>query len=236
MASPTDLDPSAFSRLVYSSHILKASELPLYCTRLAQLLEKKPLYAGVVVDEGTKCNLICLANRYDARICHIFNENARIRLGEHQSWPIYSFGEGDHHFIDANDRQLHGGVVLYLRENQERCPLEVLRTSYKEILETMRSHWKEANKVDYRDIIHKEDSDNFFLFIKPSSLMQEDSLIRYITGRIGMKGRVKCYRDWLLPDNHRNQIYLWVRKAALEEVIIKFDFHFTWKKFSCAIS
>lgn len=209
----------------YISTFTKASEIPGYCARLAEMLDRQPLFDGIGSDVK-KCKVISLDKWADARICDIFNQNAKKMIGT-SSWSIYAFGCGNDRLCDSRDRLIKQGVTLWLFD-RERCPLKVMENSYHQILKNMVSGWFPTKIEDHPNIAHKENNEEFFLFIKDDSSYQPDVLIRFIAGRLGLGDVISCFNGWL--DSKKGyvngKIYLWIKKSALENVIDKFGFQF----------
>ncbi len=243
MASPIGVSANS-SQLHYD--IQNASQFPRFCAKLADVLDEQEPFKGSG-SEGQPCKVVCLDSRYDARIFHIFNKNARPILKNH-SWSICTFGEEGRYLFDEYNRRLHGGVMLYLDNEAMKCSLNTLKNAYKRVLSAVRRNWKESiiehhPHVNWEEVCSedrpylkrksKDSREDFDLFVKKTTLIEEKTLILFIISRIAMQAHVKCHGDKLSSDN----IYLWVRKSALDDVVAKFGFCFQKRQTSiCAIS
>ena len=89
----------------------------------------------------------------------------------------------------------------------------------------MVSGWENADLKDHPDIMFAEDPEEFDLFIKDKSLIEEDALIRFIAGKFSLDESVKCHAKWLTHPGYRyGKIYLWVRKTELDSTVGKIGF------------
>ena len=193
-------------------HLNNAHEIPHYLIRLADILDKSPLFDG----SGCifkKCKVMSLPKN-DARIWEIFHENSR-KIRNTHAWFLGSFGNGMLLF-DPNRNPVRDGVVLSLDVEDKKCSLAALQSSYAEVLNRVRDGWgvePKKNPFPYFEADPKE----FDLFTKDRSLIEEDSLIRFVISRLSLEDDVNCDAD-------NGKIYLWIRTSALENVINKMGF------------
>jgi len=207
------------------SHIERACDLPKYCTEMATLLERQPLFTGYGNHVETS-KVIHLESWDDARICEIFNENAKKILGESQ-WRISAFGIGNYQFTDSNHHLIKHGLTLSLYDGPGPCSLSDLEASYEEVFRNMTTGWVSARPEEHPDIMFKENPDEFQLFIKKKTLIEEDDLIAFIARRVGIEQDIKCHGESLghsVGYGYTDERYLWIRRSALMKVIDTFGF------------
>lgn len=200
----------------------KAEQVPHQCLLTAKILESQPLFTG---QGQTKSKVVALDSYDNTRILGIFNSNARKFIGEESAWQISEFGGGNNHLWDAKGKHIKQGLNLWLYDSLERCSLETLEHAYSYVYDAMRKGWVESNPEDYQDIMFKQDPEKFTLFVKKRHLEDEDHLIRFLSGKFGLEGQVKCHLEWLKEDINlyfNDQIYMWVEKKVLPTFIVKF--------------
>ena len=96
----------------------------------------------------------------------------------------------------------------------------------------MTTGWISAKLEDNLGILMKKNTDEFALFIKEQSLVEENVLIRFIAARLSMSNDVECWDMWLTEKGYcypKNKIYLWIKKSALQKVVANFRFNFELK-------
>lgn len=220
--------PSVNEFSPYDSNFTKSSEIPIFCIQIAEKLAKEPLFLGY----GSiikKSKVIALARWNDARICDLFSKNAEILFGEKGSWPIYDFGCGSNLRYDLEKKLIEHGLCFWIDDKREMCSSKELNNSYDQILERMKTGWKASEIRDYPNMPHTEDPFEFALFVKKASLVQEDVLIRFIAGRFDLCNDITCCteRTRCAREEPGGNVYLWIKKSALEEFIDKFGFKFS---------
>lgn len=228
----------------YAFNYATAQEIPKQCCLAAKLLEAQPLFdgRGTIVE---KCKVIPLNDWSDCRIFDIFNENVNDTsrknsdwynkhieklLGSNSAWNISSFGCGNHQLIDLNGKLIEQGLE-FLIYNKERCSLKTLEQAYREVYDTMRHGWVEANPLEHPELnITWMDCSNCALFLKNErSLMEEEILIRFLANKFGFEHRM--FSDSMetnVENPRKNGLYMWIPKNELHAVIEKFGFNFTF--------
>ncbi len=91
----------------------------------------------------------------------------------------------------------------------------------------MRKGWVASNLEDYQDIMFKEDPEKFALFVKKGKISEENTLIRSLTSKFGLKGQINCHSEWLKKGAaycYNDNIYMWINKEVLSEIVEKFGF------------
>ena len=226
MAAETSLDSKIYNTYVpLSVDIGRAHDIPKACTRLARTLAAAPLFDG----RGSlvkKCKVIALSDWNDARICGLFNKNSRKLLEDMKPWDILDFGYM-HNLVDSRGEGITQGIRLCLDDQVEMCSYEALEGAYKKVFSAIISGWEKADLKDHPNILHKENPEEFDLFIKDKVLLEEDSLIRFIVGKFSLEDNVKCHTEWLTPSGgycYNDKIYLWVRKTERESAVEKIGF------------
>ena len=200
--------------------------MPKYCLDMATLLEKQPLFTGYG-NHVTTSKVLHLDRWDDARICEIFTENAEKILGK-SVWRIHAFGCGDYQFADSNHHSIQQGVTLSLYDELRRCSLSNLEAAYEEVFRTMTTGWVSARPEEHPDSMFKENPDEFQLFIKKKTLIEEDDLIAFIAKRVGMRQDITCHSalvgQSVVGLDYTNKRYLWIRRSALMKVVDTFGF------------
>ena len=201
------------------------SEIPGYCTKLANVLAEQPLYEGRrALVKNSK--VISLGSRVDARICTIFNTNATNILGnERRAWQIRDDCLNDQFHDSKGGETLHE-LTLWLDDSVNPCPIDELEKLCNQVLERFIAGWNSAKIEEHPDILLKKNPDDFYLFIKERTLSEEDVLIRLLAKKFAMQEDVNCHSEWVTHSEYRNKnkIYLWIKKTVLEDVISKFGF------------
>lgn len=197
-----------------SFHYEKAEQVPQQCLFAAKILESQPLFnrRGSIVKT---CKVIPLDSWDDARIFVIFSNNAAKFTGKKSAWHLHDFGCGKQ------------GLNLWLYDDLERCSLETLEKAYSNVYDAMRKGWVASNPEDYQDIMFKEDSEKFALFVKKGKISEEDTLVSFLTSKFGLKGQISCHSEWLKEGSgfcYNDNIYMWINKEALSEIVEKFGF------------
>ncbi len=182
----------------------KASDLPRYCTRLAEILDRNPLLQASFPQISSH-NRQALPLPYDdARISEIFTNNAR-EFDERRcaGWYITSFDHTDH---SANlfRTQMNEGITLRPL-HLPKCPINDLKASYDEVFFRLKTGWTKI----------QSDKDGFVLFKKPSTLHEEDSLIRFIITRFSLDANASCNKERIDDPT----VYLSIRESAFDNVI-----------------
>jgi hypothetical protein len=195
-----------------------AHEIPGMCTKLAKIMNEMPLFNG----KGSivkKCKVISLAKASDARICGIFNTNSRCLLGDRNGWPTYDF-DTTRIWRYADGQLIEQGLTLLVYDDAKICSYEALEASYNEVFSNLVNGWERSKIENHPNILFKEDPEKFALFIKNSTLSQEDILIRSIASRFSLEDDIKCQGEWLTNSGYSycDKIYLWARKSALKNV------------------
>lgn len=208
---------------LFSVDIGRAHDIPNACIQLAKTLAATPLFDGS--GSVVKCKVIALSNWNDARICDIFNANSSKILGNQNSWHIHDFGDGDYQLFDSRGEWMGHGVSLYLYDHLQMCSYEDLEASYDKVFSAMVSGWEKADFKDHPDIMFAENPEEFCLFMKDKSLIEEDTLIRFIASKFSLNENVKCHDQWLTHPGFRyGKIYLWVRKTEMDSTVGKIGF------------
>lgn len=210
-----------------SFHYEKAEQVPQQCLLAAKLLESQPIFdgCGPVVD---RCKIIPLDSWDDARIFDIFNSNTAKFIEGISAWPISHFGHG-YNLQDAKGTYIKQGLDLWLFDDLKRCSLEELEQAYHHVYDAMRKGWVESNPDDYQNILYINDSEKFTLFVKKGKMVEEDTLIRFLTSKFGLKGQINCYSVWMKEGGgccYNDNIYMWIEKKELSKIIEKFGFEF----------
>ena len=200
-------------------------EIPGYCTKLAILLAEQPLFDGRRGGGLAKrSKVISLNNEDNARICAIFNTNARQILGKRRAWQIRDIVPSDQ-VHDLGDKEIHQGLSLGLYDTVTPCPVEELEKAYNQVLEKLTLGWKSAKTEEDPDISNPDD---FYMFVKERALSDEGTLIRLLARKFSMEENVKKGSNpkWVAHSGCKdnNKIYLWIKKTAFEDIVNKFGF------------
>lgn len=210
-----------YNQILRNANFKKADQIPKYCKVVAEILKNLPLFDG----RGSiakKCKIISLTNWDDVRICDIFNRNSAEFLGNSRAWHICQFGCGNNQLSNANGQHIKQGLTLSLYDTFEMCSLQDLETSYQQVLFNLITGWSKADPKNYPDIMYTKDHQEFEFYIKNQTLIEEDTLIRFIASKLSLDNDLLCDRE----DGYDGKIYLWVRKTALENVVEKIGFKF----------
>lgn len=209
-----------------SFHYEKVEQVPQQCLLVAKILEFQPIFngRGAIL---TPCKVIPLDSWDDARIFDIFSKNAAKFTGKKSEWHIRDFSRLED---DAIGKHIEQGIHLWLyNEDLGRCPLETLEKAYSNVYDAMRKGWIASNPDDYQDIMFKEDSEKFALFVKKGKIWEEDTLISFLASKFGLgRRKINCCSVWLKGSGYcySDNLYMWINKEALSEVVEKFGFEF----------
>lgn len=203
-------------------------DIPKRCAFFAKKLSELPLFnlTGRIAE---KCKTLPLDNWDDCRICDILSSNAR-KILDQKNWHIHSFGCGYDQRKDVEGNWIKHGLELWLYDHLEMCPFEDLEPAYKKLISQLQSNWKSSSLKQHSNIFFKEDETEWLLFVKKNPLHEEDTLVRFLTSKLGMglEKKIRCYNDWLTKENalkHSNKkIYMWIRKDAFDEINALFGF------------
>ncbi len=236
---------SVFSRFSAGSNnpvlqipeIQKASEIPLFCTRIAAALEKQPPFKGSssfldpfrYASPDKECQVLPLPSFADARIYEIVNENAMSILNN-KSWCIGSFG-CHWNVKDQKGILIEQGVVRGKNGSDESLvSIYDLQNLFNKILASAQNGWIPAKAEEYTHILHQEDAKQFDLFAKSTApIPEEDTLIRFIATKFSMtEEQIVCYRSWSCKTEcHPEEPYMWIKKSDLQRVVNIFGFQFS---------
>lgn len=215
MATAASLD--RFITTVHTYSFQTTSEVPVYCKKLATLLDQQPLFRG----EGAiakKAKVVAMECFSDARIFEIFNRNAEKVLGTERAWSIHNI----QWFGFSGASKIRDGLALWFGSGIP-CSVDELEEAYNQVLESLTNGWIQAKAEENPDILHTENPEDFHLFIKKSTLTEEDTLIRFLTEKFSLRTDITCdsaLKAFARSDN----IYMWVRKTRFEDVVNKFGF------------
>jgi hypothetical protein len=205
----------------------RAEQVPEQCFLATKLLDAQPLFDGYSPIED-KCKIISLVSWADTKIFDIFNSNIGHFIRDRNTrWEIHGFRLKEGGYADANCRYIDQGLSLWLHNDLKRCPLETLKQAYSDVYSSMRAGWVESKPEDYPDILHKENSEQFALFVKKSFLADEDDLIRFLASKFGLKGQVNSNGLWLKEDVgscYNDKIYMWIERKELPKIVETFGF------------
>jgi hypothetical protein len=209
-----------YNKILCKANFEKADQIPRYCKVVAEILENLPLFDGKG-STAKKCKVISLASWSDARICDIFSRNSTKFLGNFHAWHIHDFGGGYNQLSDANGQRIKQGVQLALYDNFKMCSLQDLEKSYQQVLSNLITGWSKADPKNYPDIMFTKDPQEFELYIKNQSLIEENNLIHFIARKLSLNNDLSTDED-----DCNGKIFLRVRKTALENVVEKIGFKF----------
>jgi hypothetical protein len=144
-----------------------AHEIPHYLTRLADILDKSPLFdgSGCVFKN---CKVMSLP-KSDARIWEIFHENSR-KIHNSLSWFLSTFGNGMRLF-DSNRNPIRDGVVLSVDIEDKKRSLETLKSSYTQVLNRMIDGWRVEEPKKNPPTYFEGELEEFDVFTKDKSLI-----------------------------------------------------------------
>ena len=198
--------------------IQQAHDIPQFCLKVAIALYEAPPFQGRYL-QSKDCRIIPLESYEVSRICDIFNKNARHqnRIG----WEIHEVGENN--AKDVNNRPIPQGVSLWMDNNPKRCSTEALEHIYNEILVQLATGWKRAKPEDHEKSLMKQDPKEYDLFIKSPTLIDQETLIRFIARQLNLAEEISCNNSWL--DVRPADTYIWVKKASLKTFIAKTGFN-----------
>jgi hypothetical protein len=197
----------------------KAEQVPQQCVFAVELLDSQPLFNGRKVLQLDSWN--------DARVFHIFNNNAANVVGIESAWHVDNFCNEINQLDDANAKLIKQGLNLWHYEGLERCSLETLGIAYSSVYDSMCKGWVKSNPEEYQDIKFKEDPEKFVLFVKKSEISEEDTLIRSLISKFGLKGQINCHSEWLKDTGgycYNDHIYMWINREELPTIVEKFGF------------
>lgn len=208
------------------SNITKASEIPKFCSQLYKILSEQPMFDGTAPFLNSR--IISLENWDDVRICDIFSENIdNLTDAFRKKGLIYGFSHLNGIVYNSNGEEIPQGLGLRLYEDSSICSISDLEGAYNQVLDKITTGWRRAAIEDNPDMMDQENPDEFDLFIKDETLIEEDTLIRFIASRLSLENDVHCFDTWLTHSGYKfGKTYLWIRKSEFENVVDKFGFKF----------
>jgi len=208
--------------------VQRGSDLPRYCAQLSALLAKQPVSGNDLV--LGPCRVISLDSFFDMRICELFHAIADQTSGAEFQWNLIYYDHVSTSSVPNSPVGTHG-LALFINDISDMCSFETLHGRYNQIYERMKTGWVNAKLAECPDILHKENPDEFELFVKDSPSFGEDSLIRFIALRFSLNEDLKCGNAWKEHLGYRHgNLYLWIRKSALEMVVDTFGFEFSQRE------
>lgn len=161
----------------------------------------------------------------------IISGDSRYLFGIDNVWDTDRKGRTDEEILE----DLNTGLFLLVYDI-DAIPLErdfILRELLK-VLDSHRNGWTKSDPSEHDGIFLREDPDEFYLFLKEKTFVEEDTLIRLIlmlwnlNNISGIDYETSCncvWKDSYGGVKHTNTMYLWVKKTSLEKVrsILKFD-------------
>lgn len=229
--------PVAYAKTTQpKEHILEMdsfSDLAQGCQGLVEKLLDQPLFDG----HGSirqRSKALVLKNVIDTKICALFNEQARRLRKENSLCEIHSFGvEQTRLFSRDSVESIGHGLHLWLDDEgiESFCSLPILKSSYQKVITEVTHGWKMAQANDHPKIAHKQDPNQFSLFIKEEPLAKEVDLILSVAEKLEIHGHIHCNRKWKHPigENYDHHAYLWIRNNALECVVEVLNLSFSGK-------
>lgn len=219
----------------------KANHIPAYCSNTANFFDKQPILNRnqnlFDVNKNIKdFKAISLGTWDEARICDIFNKNARKILGEEKAWHIHQFNSRSRYLEEmklysALGEPIEQGLTLWLDEQVTSCSWEELRATYHQVLQKFTTGWSSAKIEENPHRMFTNNPEDFCLFIKTpdkSSLSEEHCLINCLLSKFSQDDDsvfslqdVSCAVAYpaIVPGEVYPKIYLWIRKSARDKVI-----------------
>jgi len=197
------------------------SDISWFCAQLAKKVSEQPLFDGEkIADEKLK---VLPLRSLDAKICDILTDNAKKVLGEDKAWHIHHCGP----LITADDEWIESGIMLYIFDAINHCSLETLEKTYKNIITLSQLDWKLVRSEDHPIFIFEKKPEDWNIFIKKKSLIEEDRLIGTLCTKFNLRGTAACYGyEWLKKAERNDEIYLCVKKDAQPEFDEIFGFKY----------
>jgi hypothetical protein len=184
------------------------------CIKLIQQLNDQPLFTGTGSIVAT-CKVLCLESWSDCRIIDILCTNAIKKLTRSRAWHVNDFGSGNHRLCDADGKDLGNGITLWLYDKYmlTQCPLQELHTLFDEMLTILTTGWQRSTLIE-NPHIHKKSEEEWYLFIKPNLLHEEDTLMRFFITANYLENDISCDSTSEVP----RIVYIWIKKKSYEEV------------------
>lgn len=191
-------------------------DIGFYCAHLAKKVSKQPIFEGRAGFDET-CQVLPLDNCHDPKICEIVYENAK-RIGKEKE---DIFGFEPHDLIStAHGRSMHQGIIL-VPHGDHKISVKKLKHPCNRVIELLQRGWKRSTATKHPTIKFKKDEQDWNLYSKPCTLIEEDILICYLAHKFKMHKEIICYSEWL---QDCDSIYLWIKKDALDAFKEIFNF------------
>lgn len=209
-----------------ASTITTIDDIPQFCAELLAKLDEGPLFPGLGTN-AQRAKIITVDSFAVASICALLNKNSENIVGKFSHWSLRAFSVGNFH-VYLDDQDLGNGLELSLFDSDDRCSLSLLSEAFDVVIGTIKNGWRAASAKDYENVFFEKDQNDFSLFVKDSSLYEEDTLIRFMTRALELEYSVECYCYWKSNDSFEatNTIYLWRKNSAFAHVNAKLVFDF----------
>ncbi len=193
----------------------QADQIPAQLVKVAQFLRNRELFTG----KGSirkLCTVVTLKEHGDSRIGHIFHQQVREILGDHKGWYIREFVG-----FDENLHTIYHGLTFWPSETHNKATIQEMEYAYKQVLTQMTNGW---NKTAIENPMEK-DPNEFELFIKQRSFVEEDALLRFLAGKFGLADEMGVYAY-----SGSSKLQMWIKKESFDLVTEIMGFQFTGKE------
>lgn len=196
----------------------QADQIPAQLVEVAQFLRNRELFTG----EGSVrklCTVVTFKEYADCIIGHIFHRQVREILGDHNGWYILNVGRSM--LSDENLHTIHHGLTFWPSETHNKATIQEMEYAYMQVLTQVTNGWK---KTAIENPMEK-DPNEFELFIKQRSFVEEDALLRFLAGKFGLADEMGVYAY-----SGSSKLQMWIKKESFDLVTEIMGFQFTGKE------
>lgn len=207
-------------QVVPAIEVTNINDIPEQYIKLLSYLLNQPIFTGqgCIVKQA---KVITCESWDDCKITELLIQSANEHLNKERQWHLHTSGCGNSQLYFEN-QCLGNGLQLWIYENNIPCSFEILKNNFALILNKLKNGWEQSTLIENQDILHTESEEEWFLFVKKDEY--EDTLIRFLASKFKLNKKMSCH-NWYNEEKHKNEIYLWVRKDAIDEVRNVLDLH-----------
>ena len=210
--------------LSFNYQLTSAEKIPEFYTNLVKLLPDLPLFTGEQTFTDASVKVISLDTLGLARICRIFNANARMLETTTHKKPMNIFNFRNREVTLNGEAVQHGLCFKITKETT--CTADEVGKKFGQVYQKLTAGWtKESFRPEETPKIPRNQTPyEYVVYTKKASLSDEGPLIRLIRDELSLGDSIECKDegDYYLGSN---KIYLWIRKSEFQNVIDKFGFN-----------
>lgn len=213
-----------------TDRVYNLNQLVAIHSHLVELLSRQPDFEGHHPVGRHDAKILPLKDYTDCRIIEILHCNAEKKSLLPAGYPRHlgTFGCGNYQLTEGPPfwRLIAPhGIELWCsytvdKQRLRRCVAEDIQPCYRQVVDILRCGWRTSTLAEYPTIFFKEDEAQWALFVKESSLTEEDVLLRCLIGKFGLEKTATAHDNFLSDgffsdqsNSHPDVIYLWVKRS-----------------------